>query len=164
MRLSPFKRPKIKEISNETINVFYACDDHYVKYMSVSVASLVKTASDRHTYAVHVLHTDISQENQEKLKTLQTENVSIDFIDVSHLLEKLKDNLALRDYYTSTTYFRFFIPDLFPNVNKAIYIDGDTTVLDDIALSGYLRNLCGRGIEHLKGCIFQCRYNADQLR
>ena len=133
MRLSPFKRQKIKQDFTDTVNIFYACDDHYVKYMSVSVVSLIKNASDKRNYAIHVLHTEISEENQKKLKTLARPNVTIDFVDVSEQLEKLKDNLALRDYYTSTTYYRFFIADLFPNIDKAIYIDGDTTVLDDIA-------------------------------
>ena len=133
MRLSPFKRQKIKQDFTDTVNIFYACDDHYVKYMSVSVVSLIKNASDKRNYVIHVLHTEISEENQKKLKTLARPNVTIDFVDVSEQLEKLKDNLALRDYYTSTTYYRFFIADLFPNIDKAIYIDGDTTVLDDIA-------------------------------
>ena len=32
-----------------------------------------------------------------------------------------------------TTYYRFFIADMFPELDKVIYIDGDTVVVDDIA-------------------------------
>ena len=133
MKLKLLKRPQILLRNNDTVNVFYACDDHYVKFMSVSVISLIKHASQKREYAIHILHTDISERNMALLSSLSTENVSISFHDVSEQLAKLKNNLALRDYYTSTTYFRFFIADMFPRIDKAIYIDGDTTVIGDVA-------------------------------
>ena len=46
---------------------------------------------------------------------------------------KIKDKLYTRDYYSKTTYFRLFIPTLYPQYDKALYLDADIVVNDDIA-------------------------------
>ena len=63
---------------------------------------------------------------------MEKENVSICFYDVSKKLKKYGEKLNLRDYYTVSIYFRLFIPDMFPNLKKAIYLDSDMVILDDI--------------------------------
>ncbi len=84
-------------------------------------------------YEVHILHTSISEEMQGQTLKLQSENFSIRFDDVSDYLEGIKDKLPIRHYYTKTTYFRLFIAEMFPQYEKAIYIDSDTVVLGDIS-------------------------------
>ena len=59
--------------------------------------------------------------------------MSIEFIDVTKKLDAISDKLYLRDYYTNTTYYRFFIPDIFPQYKKALYLDCDMIFLDDVA-------------------------------
>ena len=46
---------------------------------------------------------------------------------------KIKDKLYTRDYYSKTTYFRLFIPNLYPQYNKVLYLDSDITILSDVA-------------------------------
>ena len=52
---------------------------------------------------------------------------------MNYYIEDVKDKLYTRDYYTKTTYFRLFIPNLYPQYDKAIYLDSDIVVLGDIA-------------------------------
>ncbi|MCQ2523408.1 MAG: 1-acyl-sn-glycerol-3-phosphate acyltransferase [Lachnospiraceae bacterium] len=125
-------RPSIRTKYN-VIPVFYACDDGYAKYLIVSITSLIAHASAKKKYNIHVLYTSMSDENMNKLLKLSTKNVSILFHDVSKELAKMKSKLAIRDYYSATTYYRFFIPDMFPEYDKALYIDADTIVLSDVA-------------------------------
>ncbi|MCR5147100.1 MAG: 1-acyl-sn-glycerol-3-phosphate acyltransferase, partial [Clostridia bacterium] len=61
------------------------------------------------------------------------DNVNIEFVDLNYYIEKIKDKLYTRDYYTKTTYFRLFIANLYPQYNKAIYLDSDIIVLGDIS-------------------------------
>ena len=42
-------------------------------------------------------------------------------------------SLRLRDYYSNSIYLRIFIPSLFPNYDKVLYLDADIVVIDDIA-------------------------------
>lgn len=48
-------------------------------------------------------------------------------------LAKLDGELPVRDYYSHTTYYRLFIPDMYPQYDKAIYIDSDTITIGDIS-------------------------------
>ena len=40
---------------------------------------------------------------------------------------------TLRDYYTESIFYRIFIASLYPEYKKAIYLDGDIVVVDDIS-------------------------------
>jgi lipopolysaccharide biosynthesis glycosyltransferase len=48
-------------------------------------------------------------------------------------MERISNKLYTRDYYSKSTYFRLFIADLFPEFNKALYLDSDIAILSDIA-------------------------------
>lgn len=117
----------------QVIPVFYACDDNFVKYTVVSLYSMIKNASKDHKYHVYILHTGISDEMKKKVCELENESFDISFEDVSGYLESISDKLPIRDYYSKTTYFRFFIAEMFPQYQKAIYIDSDTIVRGDIS-------------------------------
>ncbi len=115
------------------IPIFYACDDAFVKYTIVSIKSLMENASKDRYYKIYILNTGVSEEMKEKAEELSNENFEINFVDVRGKVEKISESLPLRDYYSKTTYFRFYISDLFTEYDKAIYIDSDTVVLGDIS-------------------------------
>ncbi len=118
---------------NRIVPVFFAADDAYVKFMVVAMKSVIDNASRKYEYRMHVLHTDISSENQALVKQMETANCKIDFVDVTSRLKSIEKKISLRDYYTATTYYRLFIPEMFPKYDKVVYIDGDTIVREDIA-------------------------------
>ena len=55
-------------------------------------------------------------------------------ISLAKELDKIQDMFHLRDYYSKETYYRIFIPNLFPQYNKVLYLDCDITVLADVSL------------------------------
>ena len=116
-----------------TIPVFYACDDAFVKYTIVSLYSMMRHASKEYHYMVHILNTGITDEMKAKVLALQNEEFSVSFEDVTPYLDSIADRLPIRDYYSKTTYYRFFIAEMFPEYDKAIYIDSDTVVQGDIS-------------------------------
>lgn len=121
-------------MSNQNvIPIFYACDDNFVKYTVVSFQSMKEHASRDRKYCIHVLHTNISKEMQDVMYAMQDEQFQVCFDDVTEYLKSINDKLPLRDYYSQTTYFRLFIAEMFPEYDKAIYIDSDTVVLGDVA-------------------------------
>jgi lipopolysaccharide biosynthesis glycosyltransferase/1-acyl-sn-glycerol-3-phosphate acyltransferase len=117
----------------KTIPIFYACDNNFVKFTIVSLSSMIENASKEYNYDVHVLHTDIKPETQEAMFRLQNDNFKVTFDDVTDYLESIKEMMPLRDYYSKTTYYRLFIAEMFPELDKAIYIDSDTVVQGDIS-------------------------------
>lgn len=119
---------KLKEIP-----VFFAVDDRYIPFLAVTMKSVIENSSKENNYAFKVLYTNVSEENIEKIKKYEQENISIGFVNLNKNLEEIKDKLYTRNYFSNTTYFRLFIPELYPQYDKAIYMDSDTVILTDIA-------------------------------
>lgn len=120
-------------MNNPIIPIFYACDDAFVKYTIVSLTSMIRNASKEHHYHIYVLHTVISDRMKAALKALENEQFAVSFEDVTPYLDAIADQLPIRDYYSKTTYYRLFIAEMFPDYDKAIYIDSDTIVQGDIS-------------------------------
>ena len=93
---------------------------------------MIQNASKDRQYRVYVLHTGISPEMMEHVLALSNENFEISFDNVTSYLESISEKLPIRDYYSKTTYYRLFIAEMFPQYDKAIYIDSDTVVQGDV--------------------------------
>lgn len=117
----------------KVIPIFFAVDDFYTATLAVTLQSLIDNSSKNYYYSIKILYTNISEENKQKIKKYETENVKIEFVDLNYYIEEVKDKLYTRDYYTKTTYFRLFLPNLYPQYDKVIYLDSDIVVLGDIA-------------------------------
>jgi len=115
------------------IPICFATDDNYVPFLSIAIVSLLDNSSKNNFYRIFVLTTHLKQENIDRILKLQTANSSIEFISLAEELDKIKDMFHLRDYYSKETYYRIFIPNLFPQYRKVLYLDCDITVLADIS-------------------------------
>ena len=122
----------MNKILNE-IPIFFAVDDGYIPFLAVALESLIEHSTKSNNYSIKILHTKISEENKTKIKKYERENINIEFVDLNNYIEKIKDKLYTRDYYSKTTYFRLFIPELYPQYDKALYLDSDITILSDVA-------------------------------
>ena len=117
----------------KVIPIFFAVDDGYVPFLAVALESLIRNSSKNYYYAIKVLYTNIEERNKKKIAKYERDNVKIEFVDLNYYIEEVKDKLYTRDYYTNTTYFRLFIPNLYPQYDKVLYLDSDIVVLGDIA-------------------------------
>lgn len=115
------------------IPIFFACDEDFVKYTMVSMKSIMENADRSRKYHIYILHMGITEATQAKVLAMADEEFAIDFVDVTDKMKSIADKLPIRDYYSNTTYFRLFIPDMFPQYRKALYIDSDTIVVGNIA-------------------------------
>ena len=120
-------------IKRKIIPIFFASDDKYVKYLAVSLKSLISNANTRnYKYHIHILNDGLSEVNKGFLIGYENKDFKFFFDNVREAYERIKKLLPVRDYYNINTYFRFFIPTEFPQYDKAIYIDSDTIVLQGI--------------------------------
>lgn len=115
------------------IPICFATDDNYVPFLSVAIASLLDNSSAENYYRIFVLITQLKDENINKIKKLEKPNSSIEFISLAKELDKIQGMFHLRDYYSKETYYRIFIPNLFPQYKKVLYLDCDITVLGDVS-------------------------------
>lgn len=119
----------------EVIPIFFATDDNYIPFLAVSIKSLLDNASKQYNYKIYVLNKGLNDESKTKLRKLETENSKIYFVNLSKYIEKIRERLygTLRDYYTESIFYRLFIATLYPEYKKAIYLDCDIVVVDDIS-------------------------------
>ncbi len=122
-----------KTSNKKTIPVIFSSDDNYAPYLAVIILSIAKNASQEYEYEFSVLETSISQSNKDKLQQIiiEYDNLTLQFINVQDIA---KDNpFQTSTYFSVETFYRLYIPSLFPQYDKVIYLDVDMIVLDDIA-------------------------------
>lgn len=119
--------------NNNVIPIFMAVDNNYIPFLGVALKSIIDNVSQQNRYEIKVLYTNVTEENKKKIEAYQTENVGIEFVNLSYKLQEIQEKLYTRNYFSNTTYFRLFIPELYPEYDKAVYIDSDTITLVDIA-------------------------------
>ena len=118
---------------NKEIPVFFAVDNGYIPFLGVALKSLIDNTSKDNKYAIKILYTNVTEKNKLRIKKYEKENISIEFVDLNKQLKEIQEKLYTRNYFSNTTYYRLFIPELYPEYDKAVYIDSDTICLADIA-------------------------------
>lgn len=122
----------------ELIPIFFTIDDGYAPYLHVALISLIKNASKDRRYKIIVVYQELNEENRNNLAKLVEDypNFEMEFKFMKQSLDMITDRIENRlrsDYFTMTIYFRIFIPDMYPEYDKAIYIDSDIIVPGDIS-------------------------------
>lgn len=146
---------------NSIIPIFFSVNDAYVPYLSVALNSLKTNASKKYSYHIHILNDDISASNRKRLLRFSEKDFKIEFIPLTETMESIKGVSKLKGHQfeafsSPTIYFRLFIPVLFPQYDKAIYLDSDIVVPGDISklweteLEGNLIGACADySIQHI---------------
>ena len=123
----------------KVVPVFLAISNDFAPYAAAAINSLTKHTDKNRYYRIIVMYDKLSLPNRWRLRNLVTKNCAIEF-------HKMKYNLHLKiiarycsiktgsgDFFSSPVYFyRSFIARLFPQYERAVYIDSDTILLGDI--------------------------------
>ena len=121
-----------------TVPIFYATDEKYAPFLSVSLTSLIANTDPTAdtTYRILIVHRGLSEESQQLFRQMATDRIAIELYPMeSYLIEAINSdrNKLNADYVTMTIYFRLFLSEMFPEIDKAIYLDADTIINADIA-------------------------------
>lgn len=123
---------KLKTKENSVV-VVLACNDFYVPYLSCMVQSIIQNAKQNRPYELFVFTTDISEENQGKLKKIAAHDkrFSLQCINIKSLIGN--QNFFVHLHVSVETYYRLYILLLFHDTKKVLYLDSDMVVNADIA-------------------------------
>lgn len=112
------------------MNIIYASDDNFAEMLGISILSLFDNNKKVDEINVYVLDSGISDINKEKLFSIaDTYFRKIIFLSV----DKLLDADMKQERGSLATFSRLFAAKLLPeNTDKALYLDCDILVLDDI--------------------------------
>lgn len=122
-----------QKIINEhnTVNIVMITDEGYVMPTAVSLLSIKDHISVNRKYVVYILCNFISEESKLLLKGLSSNCFEIQCIDANP-----NDYLSADEKHVSATkaaLLKFFIPSILKDLNKVLYLDGDTIIQTDIA-------------------------------
>lgn len=124
----------VKKAKKGVVPIFFATDNNYLPFLSISLESLWENSSREYEYEIYVLYSALSEDYIEKIMRYnEKEGLHVSFVNVNERLKEIQDKLHMRDYYTATTYFRVFIASMFPQYDKALYLDCDTVILGDVS-------------------------------
>lgn len=117
----------------DQIQIFYATDINFARYLLVSLTSLIDNADKSRYYHIHILQRDLPMEVIRHFLPLENDHFTISFDDVTMYMADLEGQLPLRDYYSLTTYYRLCLAEMYPDLDKVLYIDADTIIKGDIS-------------------------------
>lgn len=124
---------EMKMSKNSIIPIFYSSDGNYLPYLSVSLTSLKENADKTRNYCIYVLYSGTLGKDKKAVEKLKEDWFDIRFVNVGKRFDEMKQFLTNRDYYTNAIYYRLFIAEMFPEYEKAVYLDVDTVVLGDVS-------------------------------
>ena len=115
------------------IPIFFATDDAYAPPLGVALESLLSNVKEGYELRIHILSTSLSAKNKLLLRKIVGERAKLSFVDMKRRIAAIAAQLVLRDYYSAATYLRLFISEMFPEYDKALYLDCDIAVNGDIS-------------------------------
>lgn len=114
------------------VNICLCCDLNYLRYACVTIASVARCTKAETDF--YILHREISLELQNMIKKWVKTHFShckLRFLDITQSLKKI--NVKQVRHFNALVFGRYFISELIPDIDKAIYLDSDTIVLSDIS-------------------------------
>lgn len=116
------------------MNIVAACNDHYAKYLRTMLTSLLENTQVSNLTTIYIIDGNISNKNKKILNRIANHYKSnIIYLQVT---DKESAKYFKRNKYISKeAYYRILIPQLLDSsINKAIYLDCDLLVEEDIYL------------------------------
>lgn len=122
---------------SEIIPIFYTISDDFAPYAATAIQSLAQNTSVNHQYKAIIVHQGLQPATKEALRQLATDNLAVDFYHITandlNKIQDRKENFLRDDFFALSIFYRLFLADLFPQYDKAIYVDSDTVWTGDPA-------------------------------
>ena len=144
--LDSYNREHEEYMAVSRIPVFFSINEQYAPYLAVCLKSLAVHVACDECYRIIVMCDNVKNITMIQLRNVikDYENIDIEFVDIRKKMYEYsasfgqtvtdrQENRLYSGEFTLTIYFRLFIAELFPELNKAVYIDSDTVINDDIA-------------------------------
>lgn len=131
-----FLKPELQQdirLDKEVIPIVFAANNKFAGPLSVAVQSVIDAAGCDRRYAVVILESDLTEQNQALLQRQVSEkpNIQIRFYNARALVDGY--DLKAHNHISIETFYRFLIQEILPDCDKAIYLDGDLIVKKDLA-------------------------------
>lgn len=129
---SPEPKENIVSIApNDTINVCFLTDDGFAMPTMVAIASLLEHRDTRLAYNIHVISNNLTTKHQSLFQqsVQSADGVDLRIVIADQSLDTLKQlHNSNRKQYKLTALLKFYLPELLPEVDKVLFLDGDILI------------------------------------
>lgn len=152
------------------IEICMASDDNYAVHMGICIVSIME--NNNSNVNIHILNNNISDDNINRLHQLKDKYPNLDyfFYDINEYFSKndyaqiisneLNDN-GFFNLLGISSYSRLFLTDILPdNIDKILYLDADTIVVDglDDLFSTDISDYYCAGVINMNGRVTKSHY------
>lgn len=115
---------------NQNIELVFITDEGFALLTGVAIYSLKKNSNKDFNYNINIICSNVTEESVNRFKNLSGKNFHINILDVdgSKYESLKKENL----HVSTTALFKFDLPNIFSNLDKILYIDGDVLIQSDL--------------------------------
>ena len=114
----------------QIIPIVFAANEKYAPYIAVAITSIIQNANRNYFYQFHILQTELSENMQLRLESIQGTNYNVTCKNVESWC---REGMYSAAYFSAEMYYRIMIPEIFQEYDKVIYLDCDIVVLGDIS-------------------------------
>jgi lipopolysaccharide biosynthesis glycosyltransferase len=115
--------------SAEDINVVFITDENYALSTAVACNSLIKNKNDNSNINIFIVTTGLTNNVRHWFEASKVPSVVIHIIEIKNNFEYL----ALKHQHVSpAALIKFDLPNIFPKLNKILYLDSDVIISSDI--------------------------------
>ena len=114
------------------VPVAMALDDGYLYPTVVSITSMMKNKNKNIVYDYYIMHPpELAEKSKIRLKSLSEKHkdCNIKLIDMGEAYRSAND----KGHVTTPAYYRLSLSELLPELNRILWIDGDTLIFGDLA-------------------------------
>lgn len=119
------------------MDICFSLDNNYSMQLGVCIASILKNINIDEKFNFYVLDAGISSLNKKKISMLKKiKDFNITYVNVDE--DKFRNcpfpqtEIHRNKLIPMASYYRLVLPSLFPNLDKMLYLDVDTIVLNNL--------------------------------
>ena len=117
----------------DKISISFSVSDNYSQHLAVVLASFLVNNHDSQ-FVFHVLHRNISKENQSRIRELERmyPNGKVFFHEIDESLFEAFPIPKELEHVTQEMYYRYILPDVLKEEERTIYSDVDVLCVGDV--------------------------------
>lgn len=116
------------------MNVVFICDNNYIIPTITAIYTLIASKKEYYKLNIYILGADITKENKEYFYKFNVGDNIISIIDVSTKQFEGFHKPSSNSYCVAneSALLKFLIPNIFNNIDKILYLDGDIIIKKDL--------------------------------
>ena len=114
------------------VNICFICNGGYAIPTLVAIASLKYNRNKENLYSLYIILDSTSEKWKKYFLDYEEEKFKINIISVGNYEANKSKNIPTYNGDSPSALLKFDIPDLLPEINKVLYLDGDIIIQKDL--------------------------------